>query len=66
MRYILLALIVVCLSSSANSYRPWSNTELVLKEVCEVNRKKYGANEYIRNGKVCRMELVCCKDTIKR
>ena len=66
MRYILLALIVICLSSSADSYKPWPNTELVLKEICETNRKTYGANEYIKNGKVCRMGLVCCKDTIKK
>ena len=66
MQYILLALITISLSSSADSYRPWPNTELVLKEVCEVGKKTYGANEYIRDGKVCRMELVCCKDTIKR
>jgi hypothetical protein len=66
MRYILLALITICLSSSADSYRPWPNTELVLKEVCEAGRKTYGVNEYIRDGKVCRMELVCCKDTIKK
>jgi len=66
MRYILLALIVISLSSSADSYKPWANTELVLKETCEVGRKKYGVNEYIKDGKVCKMELVCCKDTIKR
>ena len=66
MRYILLALIAISLSSSADSYRPWANTELVLKEVCEAGKKTYGVNEYVKNGKVCKMELVCCKDTIKR
>ena len=66
MRYILLALTVICLSSSADSYKPWPNTELVLKEICETGRKTYGVNEYVKNGKVCKMELVCCKDTIKK
>jgi len=66
MRYILLALTVICLASSADSYKPWPNTELVLKEICETGRKTYGVNEYVKAGKVCKMELVCCKDTIKK
>lgn len=51
---------------------PWPNTQLELKEVCEIRiakgkeRVTYGINEYSKgpaNGgyRICRQQLVCCK-----
>ena len=61
MKYILLVLAVIVLKSSANSSNPWSNTELVLTEVCRPRTGTYGTNEYIKGDKICRWTLVCCK-----
>ena len=36
------------------NYRHWKQ----LKEVCESGRKTYGANEYVKNGQVCRWTFV--------
>ena len=61
MRYILLVLVAVALTSSASSSNPWPNTELVLTEVCRPKTGTYGANEYIKDNKICQWKLVCCK-----
>jgi len=62
MKYILLVLVAAVLTSSASSSNPWSNTELVLTEVCRPRIGTYGANEYIKGDKICRWTLVCCKE----
>lgn len=62
MRYILLALAAVALTSSANSSNPWPNTEPVLTEVCRPRTGTYGANEYVKNNQICQWTLVCCKE----
>lgn len=61
MKYILLALVTVALTSSASSSNPWPNTEEKLTEVCRPRTGTYGANEYIKNDKICHWALVCCK-----
>jgi len=67
MPYILLPFLALCLTASASSSNPWKNTQQVLTEICEVrlpvNGKPvtYGANEYLKDGKICRQALVCCK-----
>lgn len=61
MKYILLALIVVVLTSSASSSNPWPHTEEELVEICRPRVGTYGANEYIKGDKICRWTLICCK-----
>ena len=61
MKYILLALVAVVLTSSASSSNPWPNTEEKLVEVCRPKVGTYGANEYIKGDKICQWKLVCCK-----
>ena len=58
---LLLGVVFVSTSSSesqylfpAQNYKHWQK----LEKVCESDRKTYGANEFVENGKVCRWTFV--------
>jgi hypothetical protein len=61
MKYILLALVAIALTSSASSSNPWPGTEEVLTEVCRPKMGTYGANEYTKGDKICQWKLVRVK-----
>jgi hypothetical protein len=65
---------LVMLSLHASGASPWPNTEMVVKEVCEIRIPAgnklvtYGANEYVKSRKnggfeICRQKLVLRSNT---
>jgi hypothetical protein len=42
------------LISPPENYKHWQK----LEKVCEENRKTYGVNEFVENGKICRWTFV--------
>ena len=56
MKYIILALLLITLRSSASSINPWPSTESTLILVCRplVGKDTYGDNEFIQDKQICR------------